>query len=131
MINPNFRDLSRRAFLYSSCSAITASLALSRNTTRADDWPQWRGADRSGRWLEQGIVERLPAGPMPLVWSVPISAGYSGPVVADGRVLVTDKLEASERVLCFSESDGRELWKHEYPARHPPCAGAYDIWARR
>ena len=27
----------------------------------ADDWPQWRGADRLAVWHETGIVEELPA----------------------------------------------------------------------
>jgi outer membrane protein assembly factor BamB len=103
----------RRSFL-SVCSAIAAGVAIPRATSRADDWPQWRGADRLGRWSESGLATSLPPGQMPLVWSVPISSGYSGPVVANGRVFVTDKLEATERVLCFNEADGKELWKHEY-----------------
>ena len=28
------------------------------------------------------------------------------------------KLEGTERVLCFSVADGRQLWKHEYPCRY-------------
>ncbi len=115
MLDSNHQVLNRRSFILSSSSTLGAGVALHGILSRADDWPQWRGNDRAGRWSESGILERLPPGQMPLVWSVPISSGYSGPVVAEGRVFVTDKMESTERVLCFSETDGRELWKHEYP----------------
>ncbi|MFM2013135.1 MAG: hypothetical protein RLZZ396_1919, partial [Planctomycetota bacterium] len=29
-------------------------------SSRADDWPQWRGPQRNGTWEETGIVEKLP-----------------------------------------------------------------------
>lgn len=108
----------RRKFLHSNCAWMAASVAVSQSTAQADDWPQWRGTDRSGCWLEDGIVQELPAGQMPLVWDVPIGPGYSGPVVADKRVMVTDKLENTERILCFSETDGTPIWKHEYVCRY-------------
>ncbi len=115
--------LNRRKFLNTSCTnvgamALGATALFQESKSLGDDWPQWRGADRSGRWLEDGIATQLPPGQMPIVWSVPIGAGYSGPVVANGRVMVTDRQENSERVLCFSESDGKLLWNHEYPCRY-------------
>ncbi len=110
------RSLSNRRSFLTAFSAIAAGGILPRSVSRADDWPQWRGVDRQGRWSESGIATTLPAGQMPLVWSAPISAGYSGPTVANGRVFITDKVEATERILCFNEADGREQWKHEYPS---------------
>ncbi|MDZ4852236.1 MAG: PQQ-binding-like beta-propeller repeat protein [Pirellulaceae bacterium] len=110
--------LNRRKFIDMIQSGIGGSMALTTAHSLADDWPQWRGADRTGRWLEDGIAKKLPAGQLPIVWTVPIGPGYSGPTVANGRVFVTDKQEASERVLCFSEKDGEPLWTHEYPCRY-------------
>lgn len=52
-----------------------------------------------------------------LLWRTPISNGYSGPVVANGRVYVTDYLAEpaeSERVLCLDARTGRILWSKEY-----------------
>jgi outer membrane protein assembly factor BamB len=96
----------------------------------ADDWPQWLGAERDSVWRETGIVERFPQDGLPIKWRVPLSLGYSGPSVADGRVFVmdyvkrsgevknnpggTDQLEGTERVLCLAADTGRLLWKHEY-----------------
>ncbi len=60
-----------------------------------------------------------------------MATGYSGPAVADGRVLVTDWQRATgddgkprratragipgtERVLCLAADDGKLLWQHQY-----------------
>jgi len=96
----------------------------------ADDWPQWLGPHRDGVWHEDGIVDSIPEGGLPVRWRVPVKGGYSGPAVADGRVYLTDyertegelandpngrtELSGRERVLCFDANDGSLLWKHEY-----------------
>lgn len=88
----------------------------------SDDWPQWRGENRDGRWHETGLVDKLPEGQIPLQWSVPIGAGYSGPTVANGKVYVTDRItegsKETERILCFDSATGSEVWKQEYVARY-------------
>lgn len=89
----------------------------------AEDWPQWGGPQRDLVWRETGIVERLPEGLLPRVWSTPIGEGYAGPAVAAGRVFVTDRVhgegrEGLERVLCLDEANGSLLWKHEYPCQY-------------
>src|SRR5512135_1677918 len=89
---------------------------------RADDWPQWMGPRRDSVWRESGIVETFPEGGPPVRWRTPIGAGYSGPVVAGGRVYVTDRqfvpagtnapagaTRGLERVLCLSEADGKPV----------------------
>src|SRR6516165_8524261 len=87
------------------------------------DWPQWLGPDRDGVWRETGLLSRFPAGGPTVLWRTPINAGYSGPAVAEGRVLVMDRQRAvdatgkprrptrdgipgNERVLCLAASDG-------------------------
>ena len=100
-----------------SLAAITC-LVLSSLPLNAEDWPQWGGVQRDIVWREAGVVEKLPAGELPRVWSAPIGAGYAGPAVADGRVFVTDRLAEQnlERVLAFDAADGKPIWKHEYEA---------------
>ena len=60
---------------------------------RAEDWPQWRGADRLGVWTEDRIVDSFPTAGLTVKWRVPISGGYAGPAVADGRVYILDYVE--------------------------------------
>ncbi len=90
----------------------------------ADDWSQWRGSARDGVWHEKGTLESFPAGGLKTRWRVPIGGGVSSPVVAQGRVYVTDSLEekpkAWERVHCFAEKSGELLWSHSYEANYNP-----------
>ena len=95
----------------------------------ADDWPQWLGPQRDSVWRETGIVQQFADKELKVKWQQKIGGGYTGPAVADGRVFVMDyltegdttpnpsrrnKLDGTERVLCFAVDDGRLLWKHEY-----------------
>ena len=83
----------------------------------AQDWPDWRGANRDGVWNETGVVEKFSVDSLPAVWSVPVGAGYSGPTVANGKVYLTDRLEKpepTEGVLCFDEQTGKKIWEHRY-----------------
>jgi outer membrane protein assembly factor BamB len=88
-------------------------------TARADDWPQWGGPQRDGVWRETGIVDSIPESGLPVRWRARVLNGWSGPAVAAGRVVVTDHDYKSdpevERVLCFDERTGKQLWRHEYP----------------
>ncbi|WP_428307581.1 PQQ-binding-like beta-propeller repeat protein [Lacipirellula sp.] len=104
----------------SRVALIVIALLTSATTLRADDWPQWGGPQRDIVWREANVVEKLPAGKLPRMWSSPIGAGYAGPAVAEGRVFVTDRLaeENLERVLCFDAADGKPLWKHSYDAAY-------------
>ena len=65
---------------------------------RPDDWPQWRGPNRDGVWRETGILEAIPPSGLPVKWRVEIGQGYSGPVVARGRVFMNDRLLDPEEV---------------------------------
>lgn len=103
---------------------------LMSNALLADEWPQWLGDNRESVWNERGILREFPADGPKVRWKVPVELGYSGPAVASGKVVVTDyvkkegtitnnpggadKLQGTERVLCFDEQTGEQLWKHEY-----------------
>lgn len=93
---------------------------------RAEDWPQWRGPNRDGVWNETGIMESFPLGGLEISWRTPVGRGWSSPVVAQGRVYVTDvhlaRPAARERVLCFDEANGKLLWSHQYAAEYPDWA---------
>ena len=98
----------------------------------ADDWPQWMGPKRDNVWREDGILDKFPKDGPKIAWRTPISAGYSGPAVANGKVYITDrvlgkgaanpddpfdiknKIASVERVLCLDAKTGEIKWKHEY-----------------
>ncbi len=55
--------------------AIAIVSAALGSVATAEDWPQWRGANRDGRWTETGIRDDLPDGTLPAVWSIELGAG--------------------------------------------------------
>ena len=103
-----------------SCSVLALTwFTFCSLELRADDWPQWRGPTRDGVWRETGLVEKFTGAQLPIKWRQPISAGYSGPTVAAGRVYVTDRVampQQIERVHCFEAATGKPVWSHSYEA---------------
>ena len=97
----------------------------------AEDWPQWLGPERDGIWRENGVRKGLNAdSKAKVLWRTPVSWGYAGPSVANGKVYVPDFVmtessfdgksqggqpkKGKERILCLDAESGKELWKHEY-----------------
>src|SRR2546428_11341368 len=50
----------------------------------AEDWPEWRGAGRRGKWNETGILESFPAKGLTVAWRTPVRGGVAGPAVSAG-----------------------------------------------
>jgi outer membrane protein assembly factor BamB len=111
---------------YFQVAALAWWLSLLPLGARAEDWPQWRGPNRAGVWHETGVMESFPPGGLEVAWRAPVQRGWSSPVVAQGRVYVTDvevaNAKAVERVLCFDEVNGKPLWSHRYVVAYPDWA---------
>ena len=101
--------------------AFAILITLIAFSVLADEWPQWHGPNRDGIWRETGIVKTLAQDALDIRWRVPISSGYSGPTVADGRVYVTDRVIAPkqiERVHCYDWKTGEQIWTFEYDCEY-------------
>ena len=101
--------------------ALLIVLLTGWQVSSADEWPQWRGPNRDGVWAETGIVDKFASAQIELKWRVPISSGYSGPTVAQGRVYVTDKVvepKQIERIHCFDWKTGNKLWSYSYDCKY-------------
>ena len=76
------------------------------------DWPRFGGPHGNGVADAKGLMKRWPAGGPRVLWTVPLGAGYGGPIVADGKVYVLDRVVAKQDVLrCWDLNTGKELWK--------------------
>ncbi len=106
-------------------AALGLSLLLPLAAQSAD-WPQFRGPNRDGVWKETGILKTFPAEGLKIRWRVSVGPGWSSPVVAGGRVFLTDmrldKPKAWERIHCFKESTGKLLWSRESELVYPEFA---------
>lgn len=85
----------------------------------SSSWPRFRGPDgsnisTSGPPLAEQWGEKGP----PVLWSVALSEGHSGPAVWNGSVYVMDYDEKREgdMLRSFSLSDGKEIWHRWYHA---------------
>jgi outer membrane protein assembly factor BamB len=107
-----------RTLLFAACVIIFPLCAS------ADDWPQWRGINRDGVWKETGLVEKFSSPQLAIKWRVPVSNGYSGPTVANGRVYITDRFtdpvsnRPKERVHCLDWRNGKRLWDYSYDCNY-------------
>lgn len=79
-----------------------------------DDWPQWRGPNRTDVSNESGLLKKWPeAGPNRIWMSKQGGLGYSGFSVV-GERLFTMGLEIDgndEFVLCLDANSGKKLWQ--------------------
>ena len=92
-------------------------------STWAEDWPQWRGPTRDGVWTEQGVLKTFAPSGLKIRWRTAVGLGLSSPIVAQGRVFLTDvqltRPMTKERVLCFEAESGKPLWTYSYDAEYP------------
>ena len=123
--------MSSSSRLRSHCFAAALLLLLGLQTPGlGQDWPQWNGPNRDGVLAGTAPWKAIPKEGLKLLWQNPIGMGYSGPVSAQGRVVVTDyqkksgeitnnpgtrdRLLGQERIVCFDGVSGKEIWVHAY-----------------
>ena len=97
---------------------VVSLLVTLSSQARAEDWPQWRGVRRDGTWEATNLIDKFDSPKQSAKWRQPISSGYSGPTVSDGRVFITDRVDSPEeieRIHCLDFETGKPLWLKEYP----------------
>ena len=80
----------------------------------AQDWSQWRGANRDGVVTSASIPAAWPK-TLKEEWKVPVGVGHASPVVADGRVFVFARQGEEEVLLGLDAVSGKELWRSSQP----------------
>ncbi len=94
-------------------SLLRTSLAFAfvSSLASANDWPQWRGPNRSGVVKDSAHkLDQLPADPK-VLWQVDAGPGQASPVVAAGRIIFMDGIEGQETAHCLDGKTGKELWR--------------------
>src|SRR5262245_35177459 len=102
-------------------SALLLTLALSPLLVSAADdpskadWPQFRGPKRDGVSTDKGLLKEWPKAGPPLLWEAKgAGRGYSSVSIASGKIYTMGDGPSSaddkdEYVLCFDETNGKEL----------------------
>ena len=123
---------------FATVALVAAGVVFGATHAQADDWPQWRGADRLAVWSETGVVDRFPDSGLKVAWRTPVRSGFAGPAVADGRVFVLDwredpesrTLDGTERLVALDEEAGAVLWTHEWATSYRMLQASYAIGPR-
>jgi outer membrane protein assembly factor BamB len=98
---------------------------------KADDWPQWRGPERTGISKETGLLKQWPKEGPKLLWQVKdIDYGYSTPSIIGDRIyLLSNQGRDNEFVQALAVKDGKPIWatrlgKSGSPEQKPDFTGA-------
>ena len=90
---------------------LAASILLAPALTRAADWPQWRGPERTAISKETDIRTDFSDGPPKLLWTFKkAGGGFSSPAVVGDRLY---GLGGSEEDFAFALNveNGEEVWR--------------------
>lgn len=84
----------------------------------ASDWPQFLGPTRNGVYPGNDLADTWPADGPRTVWQRKIGHGFSGPAVADHKLILFHRVDNKEVVECLSTTDGKTLWHFDYPTAY-------------
>ena len=102
----------------STIGSVTVALAIAAVQLTADDWPQFLGPDRSGVSRGPALIETWSASGPKVVWRKTIGAGLSGPVVAQGHLILFHRVAGSELVEALDPRSGASQWLYSYPTSY-------------
>ena len=95
-------------------AALAVIVAAAAGHAAAQDWPQFLGPGRDGRYTGPPLAESWPGGGPPRLWSRPVGAGFAGPAVAGGRVILFHRLGGREVVEALDAGTGDTVWRYDY-----------------
>jgi outer membrane protein assembly factor BamB len=98
----------------------------------ADTWPQWRGPNRDCHLQTKQWPGSLQQDSLQQVHRIPLGSSYSGPIVIQDRVFVTETVDGKEAARAFDLKTGEEVWKTDWEAgmKVPFFAASNGSWIR-
>ena len=104
----------RRLLLYVSAAVVVAAGAGTVAQEVARDWPQHLGPERNGVYTGPALAESWGAQGPRAVWRKSVGQGFSGPVVAQGRVILFHRVGNEEVVEALDARTGAPQWRYAY-----------------
>jgi len=81
------------------------------------DWPQFLGPNRNGSVPDIELADHFPE-PFTARWKYAVGAGYAGPTVSAGKVVLFHRLADTERLEALDLHTGQRLWHYDQPATY-------------
>lgn len=98
--------------------ALACGIWLSALALPAADWPQFLGPDRNGISAETNLAGAWPAAGPQVRWKKEIGQGFSGPVVARGKLILFHRKTDQEIIDCLDARSGGEVWHFASPTSY-------------
>jgi outer membrane protein assembly factor BamB len=92
----------------------------------AADWPQFLGPARDGTCADSELAPAWPKDGPAVLWQRKVGEGFSGPVVAQGKLILFHQLDDKETVECLDAKTGKTLWTFNYPTDYRDDFGRGD-----
>lgn len=90
---------------------LSVALSLLAASTRAADWPQWRGPARDGISQEHGLQADWDAAPPKLLWELDgMGAGYASVSVVGGKLFTTGNTDKGQSLICVDLGKTKIDW---------------------
>ncbi len=101
-------------------------LLIGTTVVFAQDWPQWRGANRDGKVMGFTAPQTWPT-TLTQKWKVTVGDGDATPALVGDKLYVFTRQGDDETTLCLNANDGTQVWKDSYPvqALTPPSVNQH------
>jgi outer membrane protein assembly factor BamB len=90
--------------------AIVLTTAI---TVSAQDWPQWRGANRDAKVTGFKVPQTWPK-ELTQKWKATVGEGVATPALLGDRLYVFSRENDHEVTRCLEAATGKELWQDKY-----------------
>ena len=101
----------RRSFFL----AFSLLLFAGASTAAAQDWPQWRGANRDGATTSFKAPSAWPEG-LKQQWKIEVGTGYATPLLVGDRIYLFSRQGDDEVMSALDAASGKVIWRTPYPA---------------
>ncbi|MCX5644226.1 MAG: PQQ-binding-like beta-propeller repeat protein [Phycisphaerae bacterium] len=96
--------------------AAVCAVVICAGSALAQDWPQWRGANRDGKASGFTAPAKWP-GQLAQKWKTTVGTGDSTPALVGDKLYVFSRQGDEEVLSCLNAADGKEVWKDKYTAQ--------------
>lgn len=100
--------------MFGKIISILSCVGFMFSLTAAQDWPQWRGANRDGV-VKDFVAPAAWPEKLKQVWKMPVGSGYSSPVVSKDRAWIHSRDNNEETVTCLNLKTCKILWRKAEP----------------
>lgn len=104
-------------FLSCAVAALLFCVAVAPLSANDDEWPTFRGPDRSGVAPDTDLLEYWPESGPELVWEGKgAGRGYASVAISGGRLYTlgdgpSTAGDADEYLTCFDQATGKQIWR--------------------